>query len=299
MESTSNRVQGLWPELCQLSFRHGWVDANGIGTRYMDVGDPDAPALLMLHGTGGSHETFARNYAAHSRHFRCIAIDMIGSGFSDKPDHPYEIEHYVQHAVGVLDAFGLKSASILGVSLGAWVACRLAHSLPDRVDAMTLISSAGMFAKKTNGNQVRSGRNAAAQNPTFENIHGIFEWLIYDKSKIADDLVFVRQKSYSLPGMTTGMSNILALQEPETRKRNLLSEEEWKAIACPTLFIGCPDHPDEYLETAKVASAIMPNARYVEMLKVAHWPHFEDAEVFNRHNLEFLLDVIPAAGGAR
>ena len=36
--------------------------------------------LVLLHGTAGSLENFAANFAAHARHFNCIAFDMIGSG---------------------------------------------------------------------------------------------------------------------------------------------------------------------------------------------------------------------------
>jgi pimeloyl-ACP methyl ester carboxylesterase len=41
----------------------------------------------MLHGTGAHWETFARNLGAYGEHFRTITFDMVGNGFSARPDH--------------------------------------------------------------------------------------------------------------------------------------------------------------------------------------------------------------------
>jgi 2-hydroxy-6-oxonona-2,4-dienedioate hydrolase len=56
------------------------------------------PVVIMLHGTAGSWEGFAENLGPLSEHFDCYAIDMIGCGYTDKPDMPYETSVYgTQH----------------------------------------------------------------------------------------------------------------------------------------------------------------------------------------------------------
>ena len=89
--------RSIWTELLATPFRQGWVDADGIKTRFVQAGNESNPPLIMLHGTAGSLENFAANIAAHAEHFNCIALDMIGSGMTAKPDYDYETGHYVKH----------------------------------------------------------------------------------------------------------------------------------------------------------------------------------------------------------
>ena len=91
--------RSLWMHLCELEFRQGYVMADGVRTRYAEAGDPAAPPVLLLHGTGGHWETFAPNLPALAEHFHCVAIDMVGNGFSGKPDHDYEIPVYLPGAL--------------------------------------------------------------------------------------------------------------------------------------------------------------------------------------------------------
>lgn len=281
--------RSIWTDMQQVPFRQGWINAGGINTRFAEAGPADAPALMMLHGTAGSWEAFSGNFAAHARHFRCLAIDMVGSGFSDKPDMDYEIPTYVKHAHDFMKAMGVKKASFIGVSLGAWVAARFAIIHPDMTGKLTLLSAAGLYANEQNMARIRGGRSKAVEDPAWENVKPIFDHLLYLEKNRIDDLVAVRQAVYRQPGMKQAMAHILCLQEPDIRRRNLISEQEWKNLKAPSLFIGAVSDPDEYLETAKVVSKWMPNARYVEMKDVGHWPQFENAAAFNKLNLEFLL----------
>lgn len=281
--------RSVWSDLRELSFRQGWIDAGGIRTRFAQAGDPSAPALIMLHGTGGSWEAFCGNLAAHAKSFNCYAIDMVGSGFSDKPAYDYEISAYVDHTLKFMKAIGVDRASFIGVSLGAWVATRLAVDHPDAVSKMTLCAASGMIANKATMQRIQSQRFKAVDDPSWENISSIFDNLIHDPENKIDDLIAVRQAVYKLPGARDAMARILVLQDPEIRERNLIPEEQWRAIKAPTLLIGSVDDPNIFLDTARKVATLIPNATYVEMRNVGHWPQFEDPETFNALNLRFLL----------
>ena len=111
--------RSIWGHLMRTSFQQGWVDVAGVRTRYVQAGPADAPAVVMLHGTASSWECFSANLHQHSKHFNCYAIDMVGSGLTDKPDYDYEIPVYVAHVRGFMAAMNIKRASLIGVSLGA------------------------------------------------------------------------------------------------------------------------------------------------------------------------------------
>src|SRR5262245_38194466 len=114
--SIAPRGPSLGQALRSTSFTHGWFDAKGISTRYLQSRARSLPPLILLHGVGGHAEAYARNLDSHGKLFNTWSIDMIGHGWSDKPDHPYEIEHYVDHILRFMDAQGWDKAHISGES---------------------------------------------------------------------------------------------------------------------------------------------------------------------------------------
>jgi 2-hydroxy-6-oxonona-2,4-dienedioate hydrolase len=281
--------RSIWTELRQVPFRQAWVDVNGVATRYAEAGAADAPALVMLHGTGGHWETFAANLGPHAQHFRCVAVDMIGNGFTDKPDLDYEVPVYVDHVLGTMGALGIDRASFIGVSLGSWVSARMALDHPGRVDKLTFLSTAGLIATKTNMERIRAERTKAVDDPSWESIKAMFEHLIADEHNRIPDLIALRQAVYGLPEMKQAIDHILILQDPEVRDRNLLSEAQWSSIAAPALVVASGKDHNEYENTSRRVAGLMPNAQLLEMPHVRHWPHFEDPDTFNEASLRFLL----------
>ncbi len=283
--------RSVWRYLMDTEFRQQYVDALGLRTRLVEAGPPDAPPLVMLHGTGGHWEAFSANLPVLAKHFRCLAFDMLGCGFTDKPDRPYEIKDYVDHALAVLDVMGVERASFIGVSLGSWVACRLALVAPERVERMILNSPSGLLQlPKSAAAAVDQRRKVSRQEqPSWTDIQAMLEHLFYDQSSLVDDIVAVRQRVYSLP--SAPLERTLTLFDPEVRQRNLLTDDEWAAIAAPTLIIAHVDAPDDYLRTGLAIGELMPNATVAEMRRVSHWPQFESPDVFNALALEFLSET--------
>lgn len=291
--------RSIWTYMMRTPFRQGYVDAGGVRTRYVRAGREGAPTLIMLHGTASTWECFAANIAAHAEHFDCIAFDMVGSGFTDKPDKDYEIGVYVDHVLGMMDALGVERASILGVSLGAWVAARLAVEHGQRVDKLLLVAPSGLIVNTATMGQIRSRRTAAVENPTWDAIRTIFSGIIFDERDRLPDLIAVRQATYREPEMKSAMLHILCLQEPETRTRNLIAEDDWRRITAPTFVIAAPDDNPDYYNTAYKLLELIPDIRLVEIARVKHWAHFEAADRFNPLSLEFLTTGDVAEASAR
>ena len=76
----TDRPLGVWSNLSGLELSQRYVTAGGIRTRIVEAGDPGLPNLLLLHGTGGHVEAFARNLAALATDFHVVAYDMVGHG---------------------------------------------------------------------------------------------------------------------------------------------------------------------------------------------------------------------------
>lgn len=284
--------RSIWTHLHRTRFRQDWVDAGGIDTRYCEAGpagmNADTPTVLMLHGTASTWEAFCANIPDLSRHYRCLALDMIGSGFSSKPDRDYHIADYVSHILAFMDAMGVRRASIIGVSLGAWIAARMAIDHAERVGRIVLVAPSGMVANTQTMTHIRSVRGKAVDEPTWENIKPIFEGLIHDEADRIDDLVALRQACYRQPEMKQAMAHILCLQDPAIRPLNLIPDDLWRTIQSPTLVWAAPDDRIDFYETALKAARLIPDARMIEVPKVKHWLQFERPQLFNEAVLAFL-----------
>ncbi|MEB3030123.1 alpha/beta fold hydrolase [[Mycobacterium] nativiensis] len=281
--------ESIWSDLQGVAFTQGYLDAAGVRTRYLRAGDPALPALVLLHGSGGHAEAYVRNLAAHSEHFCTWSIDMLGHGYTDKPGHPLEISHYVTHLMAVLDTIGAEKASISGESLGGWVAARAAIDHPDRVERLVLNTAGGSQADPEVMKRIITLSMAAVEDPTWETVQARIKWLMADKSKGYDDIVASRQRIYRLPGFIDAMRDIMALQDPQIRARNLLGPAEYGRITAPTLVVWTSDDPTADVEEGKRIASMIPGARFELMPGCGHWPQYEDPETFDRLHLEFLL----------
>lgn len=279
----------IWSDLRGVEFSQSYINAGGIRTRCLTSGSEDKPLLLLLHGTGGHAEAYARNLGPHGKHFRTIAFDMVGHGWSEKPDGSYEIPFYADHVLRVLDTLGAQRAHISGESLGGWVATWLAIHHPDRLNRLLLNTSGGWTAHPEVMARLKKLSMQAVEEPTWEFIRSRLEFLMCDKSMVTDDLVATRQAIYSQPGMVTVMERITCLQEMETRRRNMFTAEDYGRIQARTMVLWTSHDPTATPEEGRQIASMIPGAMYVVMNNCGHWPQFENASEFNRIHLDFLL----------
>lgn len=281
--------QSLWLMLAEQEFQQRWLNVNGVRTRVVTSGPAEGHPIVLLHGTGGHWETFAATLPALASTYRCITFDMIGNGFSDKPDRDYEIDVYIEHVQGVLETLKIdRPAHYIGMSLGAWVTARIAQRYPEAVDRIILMSPAGLIATQENMERIRAERTRAVENPDWDSIKAMFNHLIASEDRRLPDLIALRQAVYRRADTRATIDHLLALQDPDKRARNLLTKDEWRSIEAPALVVASGKDHGEYQSTAVQVARLMPHAEVLEMPEVRHWPHFEDPAVFNRAAVEFL-----------
>jgi pimeloyl-ACP methyl ester carboxylesterase len=115
------------------------VDVDGLRINY-DVQGEGEPLLLIPY-LSADHACYAFQLPAYAEHFSCIALDLPGSGESDKPAGPYSTEVYADQVAAFLGAIGVERAHVAGVSLGAAVGMHLAARHPGRVRSLSLHSA--------------------------------------------------------------------------------------------------------------------------------------------------------------
>ena len=279
----------IWSDLQGVSFSQGYVEAAGICTRYLHSGSSDQPGLIFLHGTGGHAEAYTRNLGPHGEHFNTYAIDMLGHGYTGKPDYDYEIPRYIEHILGFMDAVGMARASLSGESLGGWIAGAFAVAHPDRVDRLVLnTASAEKIAPKAL-EALRASTLAAVEDPDWDRVRNRLEWLMRRPADVHDDLVASRQRIYRRPDMLAGIKHLLCLHTIEARQKSAITAEEWGALKAPTLVLWTSHDPTSTVEVGRELAALIPGSRFEVMQECGHWPQFEDSETFNRLSIDFLL----------
>src|SRR5690606_10782188 len=189
-----------------------------------------------------------------------------------------------------LDAIGAEKVCLSGESLGGWVAARAAVDHPGRVDRLVLNTAGGSQADPEVMKRIITLSMAAAAEPTWETVQARIKWLMADKSKGYDDIVASRQRIYRQPDFVDAMRDIMALQDPVIRARNLLGPEDYGRITAPTLVLWTSDDPTADVTEGRRIASMIPGARFELMTGCGHWPQFEDAKTFDALHLGFLLE---------
>lgn len=286
--------RSIWSSLGTVAHTISWVDVNGVNTRFLSAGDSANPTVILVHGTAGSLENFAANYGdLSSAGYHVLGLDMLGCGYTDKPDHPYLIEDYGQHLLAFMDALGVHRAALVGVSLGSWVSAWVAHTSPERVAGLGLLAPAGVVVdaerEEAFARGVRARRSAAASEPTWETVTAALRGLVLDEADLIDDIVATRLEVYRQPAMQKAMPHLLAFADGGQH----LSPEQWSGITVPTLVVASVDAPNMFLDNAHRIANLMPDATLWEIRGCDHWPQFERPDEMNARLIEELTRWFP------
>ncbi len=285
----------IWNNLQGVDLRQTFVDAGGIRTRVIEAGS--GFPLLLLHGTGGHAEAYSRNIAAHTEHFRTIAFDMVGHGYTDAPDIDYAEQDYVDHLLDLMNAMGIDTAHLSGESLGGSVAAWFALKHPHRVGKLVLNTGLPLSPDTPQGvNQMKdflARSRKATGTPTREALAMRMKWLFLDEASLTEELLETRFLIYSQPGRAAAIRKLTeraigGLIDPVSQK-TWYRPDQLRELTCPTLLLWTNHNPGQPLELARKAAGSIPCAQVVVLENSAHWPQWEEPEAFNRAHIEFLL----------
>jgi 2-hydroxy-6-oxonona-2,4-dienedioate hydrolase len=127
------------------------LNIDNLKIRYA-VGGSKGELVLLIHGLGGSIESWVNNIDTLSKEFKVIALDLPGFGLSDKPIIDYTIPFYTNCITKFLRILSrTRRVSIVGASLGGQIAEEITLRHPELVSKLVLISPAGALPKSFKG----------------------------------------------------------------------------------------------------------------------------------------------------
>ncbi|CAN5865794.1 alpha/beta fold hydrolase [soil metagenome] len=252
----------------------------GAKIRYLEAGDAAKPTVILLHGLGAQAESWQLNIAALSQNYRVIAPDQIGFGKSDKPLLKYRVGTYVDFLDKFMSELKIEKASLVGNSMGGWVAGFFAIKYPLKVEKIVLVDAAGLMPKEIDFDRIYQ-----LNNSTRDEVRGNLK-LIFANPALANNeaLVdqFMTQRILAGDGYT-----INSLIESIKRKEDFL-DARLGEIKKPTLIIWGKQDGLIPITDAERFNKGIANSQLVVFDNCGHVPPFEKAADFNKRVLEFL-----------
>lgn len=122
------------------------IHVNGLEMFYKWHGEAGEP-LVLIAGLGGHSGSFAWQIPAFAERYRALRFDNRGAGRTSAPDELYSMRQMADDTAALMDALGVQTAYVLGVSMGGMIAQELAINHPGRVRKLVLACTR---AKPTN-----------------------------------------------------------------------------------------------------------------------------------------------------
>lgn len=280
--------------------RYKHIEADGVRVFYREAGDPSAPVMLLLHGFPSSSHMFRDLIPLLAAHYRVIAPDLPGFGFTEVPEargYRYSFDNLAITLGHFVDALKLTWYALYVFDYGAPVGFRLAVAQPQRVSA--LVSQNGNAYLEGLGDAWAPIRAYWAE-PTAANREVIRNTVLSLEGTRYQYLHGVERPERVAP--ESWMLDLLLMQRPGNDEiqldlfldyRNNLTlypqfQAFFKAAQVPTLVIWGKHDPFFIPPGANAYKTDNPNA-VVELLDTGHFALETHAE----HIAQRILAVLP------
>ena len=246
--------------------------------RYLEAGS--GPTVILLHGLGGSGQNWMFTVNGLSPQFRVVVPDQIGFGNSDKPLINYRVRTYVDFLNEFYKQLKIERASLVGNSMGGWIAAAFTIAFPEKVDRLVLADATG-YAPPANFDF----KSLYALNPsTREGMKQLVARVFFNKSFSTDTVIdqFLAQRMSAGDGYT-----INSLIESVGRREDFL-DGQLGQIKTPTLIIWGREDGLVLLSEGERLKQDIANSKLIVFDRCSHFPQVEKAGEFNAAVLEFL-----------
>ena len=272
---------------------HGHHEIDGLGYAVSRRGSPGRPALVLLHGFTGAATSWAEHLPELGEAFELLMVDLPGHGRSGVPAEPSRasVERVSDDLARLLERFGPAPAHLLGYSLGARVALRLAIAHPGVVRRLVLESPSAGIVDPDERAARREADEALAGSLERHGIAPFVEhWerqpLFASQATLPEErrAIVRRERLANRPdGLAASLRGAgQGVMEP--------LHDRLGAVAAPTLVVaGALDHAG--LDRARAVAAGIPDARLAVVPDAGHRIHLEQPARFRRLVLEFLTEV--------
>jgi triacylglycerol lipase len=267
----SQSVRFVLPTLPELRS----VKVYGRTIRYYDLGS--GPSLVLIHGIGGDADDWTFCLQALSSSHRVIALDLLGFGRSDKPPINYTVAGFVEVLERFLRALAIDRTTLIGGSLGGWIAAAFALLFPGTVDKLVLVDAAGVWGDTP---ELPIDLHVS----TRAHLRHVFQQLFYDKMLASDILIDLAYQQHLERGDGNTIHSVLQNLRDGRERLN----ESIANLTMPVLIVWGEQDAMIPLETGRRIHQLIPGSNLHVIPECGHLPALEKPAEFVRCVLEFL-----------
>jgi pimeloyl-ACP methyl ester carboxylesterase len=273
-----------------------WVTVDGDAVNTIDLGQ--GPALVFVHGLSGSWPNWLEQLPVFAAEHRVITLDLPGFGHSPMPHREITIKGYARMLDGLLGELGVDSATVVGNSMGGFIAGELAIGFPERVQRLCLVSAAGI---STHGD-ARTERALPAVRRVNRIMGASAAWVaahsdsatrrgrlrdatlglvLAHPSRLPAALAAEQVRGAGKPGFLEGLEAVMDYD----------ISERLPEIACPTLIVWGERDRLINVRDAGVFAELIPDSRVVVYADTGHMAMLERPEAFNALLADFVAEA--------
>jgi pimeloyl-ACP methyl ester carboxylesterase len=258
-----------------------FITIDNVLIRYTDKNQKGFP-LFLIHGLGGSIESWTNNIEFLSKKFRIIAFDLPGFGLSDKPKVSYTINFYVNFLEKFIKKLKINHLFLIGSSLGGHIAIEFTMRNRTIVDKLILISPAGCLPKSFKGTPSLKRYIKIVDAKSSNDINRILTSI--DNSLVDRSYANIMYKRLSMPGAKDAFISALKGSANAPRYNNKLAKINTNML----LIWGKEDKmiPLKYIRPFMEHG----NSRIIIIENCGHRPHVENPKLFNKIVKDFLME---------
>jgi pimeloyl-ACP methyl ester carboxylesterase len=245
---------------------------------YVEAGA--GPTVILLHGLGGSTQAWMLNIAPLAEKYHVVVPDQIGFGKSDKPLVNYRIRTYVDFLDQFCKQLKIERASLVGNSMGGWIAAAYTAAFPDRVDKLVLVDAAGYAPPKDLDTRTFYGLNPTTREGMKVLVAKVFYNKAFQTDAAIDQAIAARLAAGD--GYT-----INSITESLIRGEDFL-DGAVKTIKRPTLIIWGRQDGLVPLAEGEHFNRDITGSKLIVFDECGHVPNFEKAGEFNAAVVKFL-----------
>ncbi len=260
------------------------VEVKGCKIVYYEQGQ--GSVVILLHGLGADSHHWAANIGPLSANFRVIALDQIGYGKSDKPVMRYTVGNFAEYLYGFMTALNIPKATVVGNSLGGWIALDFTIRHPDMVEKLVLVDAAGLHPVEPLHMPKGGWRDL-----TPFNTHWYFDLMQANKSWATTDLGphgFERH-------VKNGDSYTVASSVAEMVVGHEFEDKKLDKVATPTLIIWGRDDVLIPLAMGEKFNKGIPGSQLIVIESTGHIPMVGKPDEFNQLIRNFVRATPPPA----
>lgn len=279
-----------WPTLAGFGKKTALPQLD-LSVFYFEAGNPDHPALIMIHGLGDEADTWRHLIAPLAADHHVIALDLPGFGRSDHIKRSYMPDLMMQSVLELMEVLRLDKAILMGSSLGGILSQGIAVKHPDRLRGLVLVDGALYQPDRMEDRSLK-----LMQIPMVGEI--IYNRLRKDPDAAYDSLRIVYHDLDSLPkadreflytrvnhrvwsdGQRRAYFSTLRKLTPWVSEVQVELPEQLAKLDIPTLIIRGELDGLFSADNAKAIQSLQPNVDVVEIPGMGHLPQQEDPTSF-------------------